>query len=204
MTILSIDFDICMWKDIELYNSLVNSFNTVDNVIKDYPLLQGVRFDADIYNRLTGLIVKIARRLPVNKIHFISTHEDIVPLFQNGKCNNEVINIDHHHDLGYSQAPDKWNSAGCANWVKFLYQNNMIEKYTHIGDSLSVRPFPEDAPLVTEFIDINSNGIDHLVDIVDELCICLSPAWVPQQYHGLFEAWATTLSVIKNTKYKYK
>ena len=205
MTILSIDFDICMWKDIELYNTLVNSYRTIDDVIPKYPVLQNLRFDANMYNRLTSLVMQLARKLPVNKIHFISTHEDIVQFLNNGKQDNKVINIDHHHDVCYNHVPiEKWNSAGCGNWVKFLYQKNMIDKYVHIGDTLSPMPFPEDQDLVHEFLDINENGLDHLVDEIDELCICLSPAWVPSQYHGLFEAWATALGVMKNTKYKYK
>lgn len=206
MTVLSIDFDICMWQDIELYNNLVNSYKTIDGVIEKFPALQNVRFDAELYNRLTELVALLARKLPVNKIHFINSHEEIVPLLRNGKHDNKVINIDHHHDIRYHLDDDAKPSdfAGCANWVKFLYDNNMIEKYFHVGDFNSTRPMPEDAALLTEFIPIHESGLNHFSEEVDELCICLSPAWVPAQYHGLFEAWATMLGVMKNTKYKYK
>ena len=47
MTILSIDFDICMWQDIELYNNMVNSFRTIDDIMPKYPALKNVRFDAN-------------------------------------------------------------------------------------------------------------------------------------------------------------
>ena len=205
MTVLSIDFDICMWQDIELYNSVVGTYKPVDKMIQDYPPLSSIRFDAELYNRLTELIVILARKLPVNKIHFINTHEDIVPLLRNGAKDNTVINIDHHHDIRYNTASDaKLTCASCANWIKYLYDNEMIETYVHIGDRYSVKPAVEDEWMLTEFLSIHETGLLSFIDEVDEVCICLSPAWVPSQYHGLFEAWATTLGVIKNTKYKYK
>jgi hypothetical protein len=203
MTILSIDFDICMWQDIELYNNMVNSFRTIDDIMPKYPALKNVRFDANLYNRLTSLVMKLARKLPVDKIHFISTHEDIIKFVNNGKEDNKVINIDHHHDVCYNKAPIG-PTASCANWVKYLYQNHMIQDYIHIGDSFSQMPLADDAIIIKEFLNIGDIGLDAFAEEVDELCICLSPAWVPSQYHGLFEAWATALGVMKNTKYKYR
>ena len=49
--IISIDFDICMWQDIQIYNDSITSNNrdSVDRLVKTMPLLGYVRFDAHAY-----------------------------------------------------------------------------------------------------------------------------------------------------------
>ena len=200
--VVTIDFDIIMAPSIELYNDRIGPHERdVEEVIRKFPCLNGMTANLDTFRIVTHFI----SRVDPSKISFITQHREMRDFIKEFDEPVELINIDHHHDICYHPiADDKWDSVGCGNWVKYLFMNNMIDKYVHIGDKLSAMPFPEDQHLVTEFLDINENSLDHLVDEIDELCICLSPAWVPSQYHGLFEAWATALGVMKNTKYKYK
>lgn len=202
MKFLSIDFDVCLWKDINLYNNMVGTYKEVDELFQKNPMLQNIRFDADLYCRLTDLIVKIGQRLPADKIHFITSHEEIVPLIQVEDRKNSLVNIDNHHDIEYNYR-DYIRVPQCGSWVKYLFQEQKIENYVHIGTDNSDRPFDEDIHFVDEFCNISQYNFELLVDEIDELFICLSPAWVPRQYHGLFKAWAATLGQLKNCKYTY-
>lgn len=97
-TVLTIDFDVIMWPSIELYNNMVDG--TIDNLIeieKDIPLIQYANADLQTYYKLTNYLLK-AKEKKI-QIEFIDTHEKILNYIKK-PCN--LINIDHHHDLGYN------------------------------------------------------------------------------------------------------
>lgn len=203
MSFVTIDFDICLWQDINIYNNAVGTFKSIDSLIKENPILDYVRFDATLYCRLTEFIVKVARKLPANKIHFITSHEEIVPLIKTETKENQMINIDNHHDIQYGSYVEHIDYPQCGSWVKYLYQQNKIDSYIHVGTDNSDRPFDEDMSLLTDFFNVHRYDFNLLVEDTEELFICLSPGWVPAKYHDLFKAWAVALSAMKNCKYTY-
>ena len=78
--IISIDFDICMWQDIQIYNDSItsNKRDSVDRLVKTMPLLEYVRFDAHAYQSITNLLMSAKAELGADKIFFITDHEEIL------------------------------------------------------------------------------------------------------------------------------
>ena len=125
--ILTIDFDIFLYKDLPLYNNLINTENSFDEFLQTFPLLENVRFDINLYNKLTIFLEKIFSNTKKENIFFCKNHEDVVKFNYN---NNffDLINIDHHHDLGYNMSKKLY----CGNWVEKLIRTKKIHKYIWI------------------------------------------------------------------------
>ena len=126
--ILTIDFDIFLYKDLPLYNNLINTENSFDEFLQTFPLLENVRFDINLYNKLTIFLEKIFSNTKKENIFFCKNHEDVVKFTYN---NNffDLINIDYHHDLGYNNMNQ---NLYCGNWVKELIKTKKIHKYIWI------------------------------------------------------------------------
>lgn len=126
--ILTIDFDILLYKDLPLYNNLINTENSFDEFLQTFPLLENVRFDINLYNKLTIFLEKIFSNTKKENIFFCKNHEDVVKFTYN---NNffDLINIDYHHDLGYNNMNQK---LYCGNWVKELIKTKKVHKYIWI------------------------------------------------------------------------
>lgn len=181
--ILSIDFDIIMAPSIELYN---DSTTKGWEFLESFPQMQSLKLDAEHYKRLTQLVYLLFTRLPKEKIQFIEDHGRIVHYINQSQEPFHLINIDHHHDVGYH--PDEEDEPlNCGNWVRML-QPTMLS-YTWVGNRNSHYPekkeyqtFITDKNVLEEF-DLNS-----LLDI-DELYLCLSEPWVPSYFRPLFFSW---------------
>ena len=126
--ILTIDFDIFLYKDLPLYNNLINTENSFDEFLQTFPLLENVRFDINLYNKLTIVLEIIFLNTKKENIFFCKNHEDVVKFTYN---NNffDLINIDYHHDLGYNNMNQ---NLYCGNWVKELIKTKKIHKYIWI------------------------------------------------------------------------
>ena len=94
--------------------------------------------------------------------------------------NIELINIDHHHDLGYPVDSDNNNKMHCGNWVKKLFNEKRIKEYIWIKNDYSTPPRNCDI----EYIEYNINDIalTDICDDCDKIFICLSSAWIPPYY----------------------
>ena len=139
MNIVTIDFDIIMGPSIGVYNNAVNEDFKVDSIIEDYPFLSNVPADLNIYEYLTRYIVDVIKVLPQDKIQFIRSHEQIVPLVSKYR-NANLVNIDHHHDIGYEI--EDWakpivGKPQCGNWVKKLFDTKVINHYDWVSNPLS-------------------------------------------------------------------
>ena len=122
MNVLSVDFDIIMAPDIGLYNGLVgvspDNSRSIDQRIKEHPMLSGCRADLNHYQRLVLYILNVIKDMEIEDIRISYTHEDIKNVLKDLQ-DVHVYNIDHHHDLGYPQEgkdiPAK-DHCSCANW----------------------------------------------------------------------------------------
>ena len=70
--VLTIDFDIMLWKSIELYNGMAVVVSWEE--IEKNELLHFVQFDSQIYELLTKTICQISKNIPKENVHFITSH----------------------------------------------------------------------------------------------------------------------------------
>ena len=99
--VVTIDFDIIMSPCIEFYNDLIGVEDPLKDFVKDFSFLTNLPADLYQYEHLTRYIIRSLKN--VCQIHFITSHEKIVPILESLPHDEpvEVVNIDHHHDVGY-------------------------------------------------------------------------------------------------------
>ena len=189
-TVLSIDFDLIMKPSIEAYNNMVNGVDPNESIAargKEFPFLQCLPADLEIYKTLTEYISKIAK----DKKVFIKDHREAFQLIKDFAKDEKVnlINIDHHHDIMYQISDIEPAEPTDANWVRHLYDNGIIEKYSWVRNNNSRMPFDwvqKDFPDV-DYLYFEREMLNEIKP--DYVIICLSPAWVPPLYYPLFDLW---------------
>lgn len=201
MNIVTIDFDIIMRPSIELYNDYIGDTVNITDVINDYPLLGMANADLNIYEYLTRYLVKVFKKLDKKKIYFVHSHEMVVPLVSKYKDIN-LVNIDHHHDLGYGEKTTAYGMASCGNWAKKLLDLRLLSSYTWVSN-------PESSMLPEEFQDreyiqdvlLEDYSLDELADKTDMLIICESFDWIPPQFRPLYFAWVGIYEEFTGSQY---
>ena len=188
--IVTIDFDIIMEPDINLYNNWVSDEENVNDFIKEYKVLENLKADLYIYEHLTRYITKVIQKLEPKNIYFIESHETIARFTGTEVFN--LWNIDHHHDITY----DDDNiilpiiNCNCGDWVKYLMDFKRIHKYTWIANENSIDPHEDvDKNYQYEKRTLKEYNLDKLAEQTDALFICRSSTWVPEYYFPLFDAW---------------
>ncbi len=203
MNVLSVDFDIIMAPDIGLYNSMVGTSHdnsrSIDQRIKEHPILAGCRADLNHYQRLIPYILKVTQDLKIEDIRISMTHEDIKNVLKNME-DVHVFNIDHHHDLGYPQEGEnrpKEEHCSCANWGEYYFHQGIITQFTWLNNTNSgpVAPAWENDSRITTQLYQETNL--ETLPKMDKLFLCLSPEWTPSMYHPLFY---TILDLINEQK----
>lgn len=182
--IVTIDFDIIMHPSIELYN---DSDMSIDEYLLEYSFLGILEADLELYSNLTKYISSFNK----DNIHFLYSHDEIISFLENQEEQFILVNIDHHHDLGYGKyaqwsIPLRIYNEG--NWVKKLYDLNKIKKYIWLKDYRSNDVASRGEKFITEKHFISNYNLDDLKD-ADELYISLSPEWVPEYYRHLYDLW---------------
>lgn len=195
MKVLSVDFDIIMAPDINLYNPIVPQEN-IEKVIQAHPLLAGLRADLNHYKKLVNLLLRVSKDISYSNICVSYSHEHIGKFLKDDN-NLEIVNIDHHHDLGYESNKD-YEICTCANWAGHFFKKGKIISYTWLNNSNSgIIPPPqqEDCFSSEQFCDIDENEYIKKFGKPDKIFICLSPEWVPEQYHPLFYLMLDLLNI---------
>ena len=182
-TILSIDFDIFMGKDLALYNDLLR-FSTFDELVKLHPMLNQVRFDLHSYIMFTNFLNTVDKK----KIHFITNHQEMIPILKKNNV-DRLINIDAHHDVCYGGDYDE-NNPTCANWVRYVKDHNYAKSYEWIGTKESAQPDRDFLCYIGSYKDIENFDVSSLpVNDIDQIIICLSPEWIPKKFLEYYERW---------------
>lgn len=192
MTVVTIDFDIIMAPSIEFYNNLTGNKKLFDD-----PLTRVFPADFIHYQRLTQWIISQMRTLNKTDIVFITSHDSLINYVS---PEDTVINIDHHHDLGYERPGDNnknHNEINCGNWAEYLLNNNLIKNYIWIKNENS-NPNKKCKSIIEEY-NFKTYELANLQ--ADKIIFCLSPEWVPPQYHNLFFIWIDILNNYYNTTY---
>lgn len=186
MKVLSVDFDIIMAPDINLYNALVPG-HKLDEMISNHPQLVGLRADLEHYKKLVNLLLTLSKNISYTNICIAYSHEYIGKFLKND-TDLEIVNIDHHHDLGYDEN-DPFENCTCANWAYYLFKQGQLKKYTWLNNNnSSIMPPPrtEECFSAEWFCDTTDLSYINHFGYPDKIFICLSPEWVPEQYHPLF------------------
>lgn len=198
VNVVTIDFDIIMAPSIESYNHWIDENCFIDDIVNDFPFFNDAMADLDIYTHLTKFILRACKIMPTENVHFIFDHQRVLDCVANIDDKINLINIDHHHDLGY--AVENWNlpveGVGCGNWVKRMYEIKDINSYIWIRNTTSDSNYPpEDAERKfltdTFFIQDWYEDLEKIAEVTDVLIICASFSWVPERYRGLFYNWKT-------------
>ncbi len=188
MKIVTIDFDIIMRPSIESYNYFINEDgDSIDQLEQEFVHFQNCQADLSIYKLLTDFILNVESE----KIFFISSHKDILQ-FVNESV--DLINIDHHHDLGYSnESYSEVFEISCGNWVEQLYREDKLKSYTWIHNQNSLPLIGDQAKIDNDLILSDENEmkkyLNNLAQHTDSLIICSSFPWVPSIYRPLFDTW---------------
>lgn len=191
MNIVTIDFDIIMKPSIQLYNDLVGSNKKIDKIIKEYPSLEYcLSADLYIYEYLTRFLVSMFPRLRREQINFIKSHEEIIKLVEKDEPFH-LLNIDHHHDLGYENVrPNtKIFRPGCGDWAKYLIDNKKILSYAWAHNNNSDFPSTSMMSYINEHYILYDFNLDRIPVQIDKLIICNSPQWIPNNIQPLFYTW---------------
>ena len=182
--IISIDFDICMWQDIQIYNDSISSASrdSVDRLVKTMPLLGYVRFDAHAYRAITNILIEAKQLIGKDNIHFIIDHEEILQYLPKDKEFN-LYNIDHHHDMGYEEKIGV--RPQCGDWVCHAYDKYPMKKYYWVSDDLGVEPDTDKYEV--QRLRVNSFSYHNILPETFKVIVCLSPTWVPSQFYPLYD-----------------
>lgn len=200
-TYLTIDFDIIMAPTIETYNALASSeVNGWALIVEKNPLL-GLSYPSiEIFNKIIDYFKFLHDQgFSGQDIHIIENHHEIVPLI---KEEINLINVDHHHDIAYSD-DDALNikDLNCGNWVKFLKDNDLIHSYYWINDSNSRGPWVGNCEkIINKQISIETTSLINLLkyDSIDKVIICFSAPWIPERYRGLFDVLMKYIKALFN------
>lgn len=191
MKILSIDFDIIMAPSIGFYNNLVGEEDPVEDYVEQFSFITNLPADLYIYEYLTRCIL-LSLQHNVKKIYFIDGHDKIINAIPKDEP-VEIINVDHHHDIGYEI--ENWRlpllTPNCGNWVKYLKDRKMIDKYTWIHNE-EFDPVNEDGEkYLDKEVSLSKINLEKIAKEIDCLVICASYEWVPPIYHPLYQTWQT-------------
>lgn len=196
MNILSIDFDIIMAPDIQLYNAYVGRTN-INQLSNTHPILSMARADLGIYQRLVDFLMKAVDNVDISNIRVAASHQDIMNIMM-GECDITMYSIDHHHDCGYG---GKMDICDCANWVAYHANQDIITQYVWIRNPNSEEIVQRCNFNITQvnFFNCDFNGLPKF----DKIFICLSPEWVPEHYHPLFFLMLDLINQKKNCQLQY-
>jgi hypothetical protein len=172
-----------MAPSIEAYNSRVPELSW-DKLSKEctYPSYNA---DLELYAELTNFLFTLLDNNTVDKFYFIDSHDTIIDFLDENKeyC---IINIDHHHDIGYDPPDAKEKSPlNCGNWVQFVPN---LKHYHWVRNINSIMP--------PDYITIN-NMTEGLISSFNyaqvknpnKIFICLSTPWIPPMYRSLYFLW---------------
>ena len=188
---MTIDFDIIMGPCILFYNHLVPQSKWED--LNTYEIANSLHADYGIYFKLTSYLCNLLKKLKSDQIVFVTGHDQVLNFIDKNEKYN-IINIDHHHDLGYGNNAQKGYELNCANWVKHMMDNNQCSSYMWFRNQDSELNGGVDqtdvTSLCTDILLTMATNLDGLAT-PDLLCIVTSPQWVPPKFLYLLDCWLT-------------
>ena len=201
--ILTIDLDFLV-RDIRSLNScipfeMVEEYEDLKDLGKLWDCtreLHKLRFKKEIDEKAIckgtlEFVLKIIENNP-EAVHFFSRDHDEVLNYLQDDCDNTIVNIDFHHDLGYDFSEDQ-KQPMINNWTLWGWDEGLIKSYSWIGRSTSAHPVTATIPYeYLEWRDINPDKLPEF----DEIHIIRSPEFCPKDVYNIFVNCYNNLKVV--------
>jgi hypothetical protein len=196
MKILSIDLDyVTRYYNSFFVQNMNYSVAEYANLLWDYckneygEILNDFRMDVDSFlyiNYIFNKSIINSKKIVFGLYHDAIMHELI------GKDDLDIINIDLHHDIYYSnsQKSSRYSNAITeSNWVWYLYNKNLLKMYTWINQPVSEMPsgdfYTDENELKRSFCKRDDFKFDNYD--FDLVFVCLSPQYMAPQHWHYFE-----------------
>ena len=134
MNVLSIDFDIIMAPVIEYYNNMVPKKDW-EQIQNENPGMITPKADLHHFNFIIQLLEKHLNN--IDNLYIAFNHKKIIDFLENEESFS-IINIDHHHDLGYEPLDEIVEEKKRMLW---LYPNFSIIAMLILVFSLAIYMF---------------------------------------------------------------
>lgn len=201
--ILTIDLDFLV-RDIRSLNScipfeMVEEYEDLKDLEKLWKCtreLHKLRFKKEIDEKAIckgtlEFVLKIIENNP-EAVHFFERDHDEVLNYLHDDCDNTVVNIDFHHDLGYDFSEDQ-KQPMINNWTLWGWDEGLIKSYSWIGRSTSAHPVTATIPY--EYLEWRDIDVDKLPEF-DEIHIIRSPEFCPKDVYNIFVNCYNNLKVV--------
>ena len=182
--ILTIDCDIIMHPSINLYNDYDG---TATEFYDEFTFLNLPPADLELYSKIIHFLKENK-----DKVEIIEDHDEII---EKTKIEGpfELINIDHHHDVGYERVlvygKLKSSDINVGNWVKRLWDLNRITKYTWYRDNnsdLSTLSTSAQKKYLSEIHFVDDLDFSSFGDL-EKIYVSISNEWIPEYYKPLID-----------------
>lgn len=197
MNILSIDFDIIMYPCIKLYNDKVGGESNPTELWRylehEYELENFINYDAKYLLKVAKILKQViddgAKLIPIQEHQEIVDYLKERETYQDERYN--IYNIDFHHDLWYREEDknmilsfDKYN---CSNWLGYLLMQDKTESchWVCAGNSGGCPDKFEGKNTLETKTRLMEFEVEDLK--FDYVFFCLSPQWIPYQFHHLYQ-----------------
>ena len=201
--ILTIDLDFFV-RDIRSLNScipfeMVEEYEDLKDLEKLWKCtreLHKLRFKKEIDEKAIckgtlEFVLKIIESNP-EAVHFFERDHDEVLNYLQDDCDNTIVNIDFHHDLGYDFSEDQ-KQPMINNWTLWGWDEGLIKSYSWIGRSTSAHPVTATIPY--EYLEWRDIDVDKLPEF-DEIHIIRSPEFCPKDVYNIFVNCYNNLKVV--------
>lgn len=201
--ILTIDLDFLV-RDIRSLNScipfeMVEEYEDLKDLGKLWKCtreLHKLRFKKEIDEKAIckgtlEFVLKIIESNP-EAVHFFERDHDEVLNYLQDDCDNTIVNIDFHHDLGYDFSEDQ-KQPMINNWTLWGWDEGLIKSYSWIGRSTSAHPVTATIPY--EYLEWRDIDVDKLPEF-DEIHIIRSPEFCPKDVYNIFVNCYNNLKVV--------
>ena len=202
MNVVTIDFDIIMAPSIESYNELCGMTN-IGLLEQRCEILKYMPADLNIFMQLTDFLIHIIQSNKCKKVSFIKSHERMLQFLEQNQIEHcDLINIDHHHDIGYGKDTPNTENLNCGNWVYIGCQKGLIDNYTWINNENSNTFLADYIVQKPKIISITESQqlLKKLESETDYLVLCASFEWVPTSIRPLFDVWKNIVESLCNIK----
>lgn len=207
MRILSIDFDAIMFPCIRLYNDSCAGQESDTQIWEQLEARYGIKdfisYDATLYANIAKVVAKNVKAgatfIPIRE------HDELVTYLRKNNCmacDMDIVNLDYHHDIMYHRESiasildfDQWS---CADWLGYLLlkNENNIGTWIRCPGSDYYHPEHSGQDFGERFIVKNLKDLDEVFEeSFDLVFLCLSPQWVPHQYHHLYDVIVDTAKI---------
>lgn len=199
MNVLSVDFDWIMEPSIEAYNHISrgDALGPLRTWGKIYEVIPALNPECDLnkFNILYHLLLDKGKTLTKEDIFIGFNHDQIYNFLKDYNEKFNIVNIDHHHDMGYPQNGhdiEAFEQLSVANWVHYINKNKELLSYTWIHNKNSLHPREEEINNIKMYM--HSTDIDLIENMkFDKIFLCASWEWVPPKYESLFDILVSTI-----------